>query len=43
MISKEIIGYNPSTTSVRKVRDDDPQRLKEPLWGGKGDLEDPPT
>ena len=43
MIRKEIMEYNPSITSVREVKDGDPQRLKELLWGGKGDMEDPPT
>ena len=36
MIRKEIIGYYPSITSVREVRDGDSQRLKEPLWGRQG-------
>ena len=43
MMRKEIVGYDPSFTSVREVRDGDLQRLKEPLWGRQGDMEDPPT
>ena len=33
---KEIMGYDLSITSVWEVRDGDPQRLKEPLWGRQG-------
>ena len=36
MIRKEIMGYDPSISLVREVRDGDPQRLKEPLWGRQG-------
>ena len=43
MTRKEIMGYDSSVTSVREVRDGDPQRFKEPLWGGTGYMEDPQT
>ena len=36
MIIKEIMEYDPLITSIREVRDGDPQRLKAPLWGRQG-------
>ena len=33
---EERMGYDHLITSVREVRDGDPQILKEPLWGRQG-------
>ena len=33
---KEIMGYDLLITSIREVRDSDPQRFKEPQWGRQG-------